>query len=316
MTRLVIPDDHPAVIAPSLAFRRLDPLSPKVYDTRPSSSEELTTRIREADVVINVRASSRFTADVLEQCKNLKLISIWGTGTDNVDLVAAQRLGIQVANTPGVNARAVAEHTIALILAVSKHLVDVDRGVRAGQWPRAMVQQFQGRTLGLLGTGAIGRWVARMGAGLGFRVIAWTFHPDEVFGREVRLEWVTPDALFTRSDVLSIHVRQSPETLGMVSREALLRLPQGALVVNTARGAILDEDALVDLLVSGHLGGAGLDVYRNEPLPIDSRLRALPNVVLTPHSAGITPETTEAGIALAIDNVFRFIQGEPRNLVF
>src|SRR4029453_10318721 len=166
-----------AVMSPSAAFRRLSGHDVRAYPTRPSSPGELADRIADSEIVINIRSTSRLTADVLEKCPALRLISIWGTGTDNVDLAAARARGIRVTNTPGVSAVAVAEHTLALILAVAKQTVQVDRQVRQGLWPRAMVTQLRGQTLGLIGTGAIGREVARLGAGLGMRVIAWTFHP-------------------------------------------------------------------------------------------------------------------------------------------
>src|SRR4029453_13916374 len=164
MPLIVIPDDEPAVLSPSLAFRRLAGHDVRTYPTRPAGSNDLANRIAGCAIVINIRATSRFTAEVLERSPALRLISIWGTGTDHVDLAAARARGIRVTNTPGVSAVAVAEHTLALILAVAKQTVHVDRQVRRGLWPRAMVTQLRGRTLGLIGTGAIGREVARLGA--------------------------------------------------------------------------------------------------------------------------------------------------------
>jgi len=166
MSRIVIPDDEPAVMAPSAAFATLAGHEVRTYADRPSSVAELVRRIRDAEMVINIRSTSKFTADVLAACPHLRLISIWGTGTDNVDLLAAKSRGVRVTNTPGVSAVAVAEHTLALIMAVAKQIVRVDGQVRRGEWPRAMVQQLRGKVLGVIGTGAIGREVARLG-------IAW-----------------------------------------------------------------------------------------------------------------------------------------------
>jgi phosphoglycerate dehydrogenase-like enzyme len=307
---IVIPDDEPAVMSPSLAFRKLAGNDVRTYPTRPSSPAELVSRIGDSQVVINIRASSRFTAEVLEQCPALRLVSIWGTGTDNVDLAAARRLGIRVTNTPGVSAVAVAEHTLALIMAVAKRIVQVDQQVRQGQWPRAMVTELRGKTLGLIGTGAIGREVARLGAGIGMRVIAWSFHP-----RGDVAEWVSLDEVFRQSDVLSIHVRLSPETSGLIRREHFELMRPGAILINTARGGVVNEPDLVQALQTNRIAGAGLDVFAVEPLPPDSPLSKLPNVVLSPHAAGITPEATEAGLALAIENVFSFLAGQPANVV-
>ena len=310
MANIVIPDDEPAVMSPSMAFRNLAGQNVRTYFTRPSGPAELAERIGDSDVVINIRSTSRFTADVLEECSALRLISIWGTGTDNVDLEAARRQGIRVTNTPGVSAVAVAEHTLALIMAVAKRTVQVDQQVRQGKWPRAMVTQLRGKTLGLIGTGAIGREVARLGAGIGMRVIAWTFHP-----RGDVAEWVAFEEVFRRSDVLSVHVRLSAETSGVIRREHLELMKPGAILINTARGGIVNEADLVQALLTNRIAGAGLDVFDTDPLPPESPLFALPNVVLTPHAAGITPEATEAGLALAIENVFAFLAGEPTNVV-
>ena len=310
MARIVIPDDEPAVMSRSMAFRHLAGHNVRTYFTRPSGPEDLVERIGDSDVVINIRSTSGFSADVLERCPALRLISIWGTGTDNVDLEAARRQGIRVTNTPGVSAVAVAEHTLALMMAVAKRTVQVDQQVRQGRWPRAMVTQLRGKTLGLIGTGAIGREVARLGAGIGMRVIAWTFHP-----RGDVAEWVAFEDVFRRSDVLSIHVRLSTETSGLIRREHLELMKRGAILINTARGGVVNEADLVQALVANRIAGAGLDVFETEPLPPESPLCSMPHVVLTPHAAGITPEAPEAGLARAIENVCAFLAGEPTNVV-
>jgi len=310
MPLIVIPDDEPAVMSPSGAFQKLSGYEVRTYATRPSGATELIDRIRDAEVVINIRATTRFSADVLPECKRLRLISIWGTGTDNVDLAAAKARGIRVTNTPGVSAIAVAEHTIALMFAVAKQIVLIDRAVREGQWPRAMATELRGKTLGLIGTGAIGREVARMAAALGMRVIGWTFHPVAEM-----VEWVAFDEIFRRSDVVSVHVRQSPETFHLIRREHFQSMKSSAFFINTARGAVVDEADLVHAVQTGRIAGAGLDVFEREPLPASSPLLSLGNVVLTPHAAGITPGTTEAGLALAIENVFSFLAGAAANVV-
>ena len=310
MPRIVIPDDEPAVMAPSAAFAKLAGHDVRTYADRPLRADELVARINDAEIVINIRSTSKFTVDVLERCPQLRLISIWGTGTDNVDLGAAKSRGVRVTNTPGVSAVAVAEHTLALIMAVAKQIVSVDRQVREGKWPRAMVPQLRGKVLGLLGTGAIGREVAKLGRAIGMRVVAWTFHP----GGDAA-EWIGFDDVFRQSDVVSVHVRQSIETSAMIRREHFEMMKPGAMFINTARGPIVNEADLIAALRTHRIAGAGLDVFDREPLPPDSPLYSLPNVVLTPHAAGVTPETTEAGLALAIENVFAFLAGRPSNVV-
>jgi phosphoglycerate dehydrogenase-like enzyme len=309
MPLIVIPDDAPPVLSRSDAVTQLRDCEHRIYPTLPANSEELVARIADADAVINIRSSTRFSADVLAACPQLRLISIWGTGTDHVDLVAAKALGLGVTNTPSVSAVAVAEHTVSLMFAVARQTVNIDRAVRTGEWPRAMVQQLHGKTLGVIGTGAIGREVARLGAGIGMNVIAWSFNQDGDYA------WVMLEDLFRRADVISVHVRQSPETLGMIRAEHFAMMRPTAIFINTARGRIVVEKDLVDALRSGRIAGAGLDVFETEPLPADSPLRLLPNVVLTPHAAGITHEATEAGLAMAIANVLAFRAGAPVHVV-
>jgi len=309
MSLIVIPDDAPPVLARSDAVAQLRDYEHRIYPTLPANSSELAARIAAAEAVINIRASTRFTAEVFDACPQLRLISIWGTGTDHVDLAAAKARGIAVTNTPAVSAVAVAEHAIALMFAVARQTVNIDRAVKAGEWPRAMVQQLHGKTLGVIGTGAIGREVARLGAGIGMDVIAWSFNQRGSYA------WVTFEDLFRRADVASVHVRQSPETMAMIRAKHFAMMKPGAIFINTARGRIVVEKDLVEALRSERLAGAGLDVFETEPLPADSPLRLLPNVVLTPHAAGITREATEAGLAMAIGNVLAFKAGTPMHVV-
>ena len=309
MPPIVIPDDAPPVLSRSDAIRQLRDHDHRLYETLPADARELVARIGDADAVINIRASTRFTAGVLAECPRLRLISIWGTGTDHVDLAAAKARGITVTNTPAVSAVAVAEHTVALMFAVARQTVNIDRAVRNGEWPRAMVQQLHGKTLGVIGTGAIGREVIRLGTGIGMNVIAWSFHQRGDY------QWVTLEELYRRSDVVSVHVRQSPETIGMIRGEHFAMMKPGAIFINTARGRIVVERDLIEALRGTGIAGAGLDVFETEPLPADSPLRLLPNVVLTPHAAGITREATEAGLAMAIGNVLAFRAGKPLHVV-
>jgi D-3-phosphoglycerate dehydrogenase len=310
MPRIVIPDDEPPVMAASSAFQKLSTYDVRVYPSRPATPAELVTRMQDAEIVINIRATSRFSKEVLTNSSKLQMISIWGTGTDHVDLEAAKACNIRVTNTPGVSAAAVAEHTLSLIMAAAKQTVPVDAQVRVGRWPRALVTQLRGKTLGLIGTGAIGREVARLGKGIGMDLIAWTFHPVADLA-----EWVTFDEVFRRSDIVSVHVRQSPQTEGMIGREHFDLMKSTAIFINTARGAIVREADLIDALTKQRIAGAGLDVFETEPLPANSPFFSMENVVLSPHSAGITPEATEAGLALAIKNVFDWLAGRPKNVV-
>lgn len=309
---IVVPDDAPAVLGRSAALDRLRTIAEvRYFDSLPQSGTELVERIRDADIVVNIRSSCRFTSEVFEACPKLRLLSIWGTGTDNIDLPAAQDHGITVTNTPGVAASSVAEHALALLLAVAHRIVPQDSAVRAGSWPRGDALVLQGKTAGVIGLGAIGRRFAQISRGIGMRVLAWSFHPKPLDG----VELVSLDDLLRASDVVSLHVRLSDQTERMIGAREFALMKPGAILINTARGAIVDEPALIQALSTGQIAAAALDVFSTEPLPAGHPITKLPNVVLTPHSAGITPEALEAGLQLAVTNVASFLSASPSNVV-
>jgi D-3-phosphoglycerate dehydrogenase len=218
---------------------------------------------------------------------------------------------VTVTNTPGVSATSIAEHSLALMLAVARGIPRLDVQTRAGAWPRGQMTQMHGKTLGIIGLGAIGRKFARLGEAIGMRVIAWTMHPDPALGFTL----VELDDLLRSSDVVSLHLRLSDQTRGFLGARELALMKPTAILINTARGPIVDEAALLDALRSKRLAGAGLDVYETEPLPAGHAIAELPNVVLTPHSAGVTVEALEAGLQMALDNVQNFLAGKPTNVV-
>ena len=305
--KVVVPDDCPPILALSPAFRRLqEGVQVEYFDTLPGTPERLIERCQGAVIVLNVRSSSKFTADVMERCPDLKLISVWGTGTDNIDLAAARRLGVKVTNTPAVSAYSVAEHCLALMLAAARRIPVQDAAVRVGSWPRGQGIELYGKTLGIVGLGAIGRRFAELGRAIGMRVIAWTMHPNASLGFEL----TSLDQLLGASDVVSIHLRLSPDTQGMIGAREFALMKKTAILINTARGPVVEEAALLDALANQRIAAAGLDVFTTEPLPPGHPLTTLPNVVLTPHSAGITPEALEAGLQMAVSNVLRFAGGE------
>jgi len=313
---IVVPDDNPPVMAGTPALERLRRAGEvRLYGSDATDPQVLSSRLRDAEVAVNIRGRTLFTADVLGGCPKLRLISIWGTGTDNVDLQAAAARGISVTNTPGANAIAVAEHTAALMLALVKQLAPADRGVRQGDWPRNLVPQLRGKRLGIIGTGLIGREVADMGKGLGLDVVAWTFHPDAGLAARHGFRYVELDELLRTSDILSIHLRATPDARHFLNRERLALLKPEAFLVNTARGALVDEIALVAFLREKRLAGAGLDVFETEPLPSGHPLTTLPSVLLTPHAAGMTPEVIQTGLAMAVENIENFLKGTPTHVV-
>ena len=317
MNRIVVPDDYPSVFIGSAAEARLREIGDvEIHTSNPQTPEELLNRVSGVDGIINIRAFCKFDADFFSNCSALKILSIWGTGTDHVDLSAAKNANVIVSNTPGVAAVSVAEHTLALMMAAARQIPGNDSSMRAGEWPRGQMTQLNGKTLGLIGLGAIGQQTARIAAGIGMKLIAWTFHPDDDFAAKVGLEFVDLNTLYERADVVSIHVRQSAETIGMIDAEAFSRMGPNTILVNTARGPILDEKALISALTNGTLAAAGLDVFDQEPLPPDHPLGKLKNVVLSPHNAGITPEVTEAGLLMSVENIAAALSGNPQNMVY
>ena len=316
VNRIVVPDDYPSVFTGSAAETRLREIGDAdIHTSNPQTSEELSQRVSGADGIINIRAFCKFDADFFSNCGGLKVLSIWGTGTDHVDLGAAENAGVIVSNTPGVAAVSVAEHTLALMMAAARQIPGNDSAMRAGDWPRGQMTQLHGKTLGLIGLGAIGRQTARIAAGVGMKLIAWTFHPDDDFAAEVGLEFVDLNTLYERADVVSIHVRQSVDTIGMIGTEAFSRMGPDTILVNTARGPVVDEEALISALENGSLAAAGLDVFDQEPLPPNHPIGKLKNVVLSPHNAGITPEVTEAGLLMSVENIAAALSGNPQNVV-
>jgi glyoxylate reductase len=240
----------------------------------------------------------------LELFPDLRLVANYGVGYDRVDVSACRERGVAVTNTPGVLDAAVADLTLALMLACRRHLVASDRFVREGRWrhgwarPELLGRDLEGATLGVVGLGRIGRQVATRAQAFGMRII---FHR--------RTGGLPLEELLRTADVVSLHLPLTPETDGLISRERLALLRDGATLINTARGAIVDEDALVEELASGRIS-AGLDVFADEPR-VPERLLDLPNVVLTPHVASATVETRAAMTRVLVDNVLAFLRGDP-----
>jgi D-3-phosphoglycerate dehydrogenase len=310
MTRIVIPDDSPPIITGTAALERIRSAAPTVvFNTPPASEDDLIRRIEGAHTVVNIRGYCKFPSRVLETVSGtLRHLAVWGTGTDNIDLTVARWLGIVVSNTPGTATDAIAEHTLGLLLAVAKRLVPLDASVRQGRWERGILFQCFGKTLGIIGTGAIGSRFAELGQSIGMRVIAWTLHPDAEKARRIGFAHVsTLDELLQEADVVSLHLRSSPATRRIIGPEQFVRMKTGAIFLNTARADLVDEDALLDALRSGKLLGAGLDVFTKEPVPTDEPLKSFPNVVLTPHTGANTPETLERGLTLCAENVVSYL---------
>jgi glyoxylate reductase len=255
-------------------------------------------------VQILVAADVQIGGEELDLLPDLRLVANYGVGYDNVDLAACRERGLAVTNTPGVLDAAAADLTLALILACRRHLVEADQFVRGRRWrhgwarPERLGHDLAGSMLGLVGLGRIGAEVARRAEAFGMHVV-----------HHRRRDGLPLDELLGTADIVSLHVPLTLETNGLISRERLALLHDGGTLINTARGAIVDEEALVDELVSGRIS-AGLDVFVDEPR-VPERLFGLPNVVLTPHIASATVETRAAMTRVLVDNVLAYLRGEP-----
>lgn len=251
------------------------------------------------------------TAAMLEEAPRLRLVQKIGVGVNTIDLEACRARGIAVCNMPGTNSRAVAEATLALLLAVLRRIAWLDRETRAGRgWalPEDLADrlgELGGRRVGLVGMGAVPRLLAPVLAALGAEPVYWSRRelPD------APARFLPLDELLATSDVVSLHLPLTPETSGFLSAERIARMKRGAVLINTARGGLVDEAALLAALESGHLLGAGLDVFAREPVPADHPLLARPDVVVMPHLAWLTPETLERSLAVAVENCRRLAAG-------
>ena len=248
---------------------------------------------------------SYMPTELVAQCPQLKHIVFLGTGAASyMNIAELKERGVTVHTIKGYGDTAVAEHTIALMFAAARDVARMDRDVRAGTWTPQEGMQLFGKTLGIIGLGGIGGEMARMGKGLGMEVIGWNRTPRA----DAPCPLVDIDTLLARADVVSLNLVLTDETRGFLGRDRIARMKPGALLVNTARGALVDETALIDALRSEHIRHAGLDVFHNEPLAADNPLAQLPNVTLTAHAAFRTLEASMTLLRRAIDTV-RGLQG-------
>jgi phosphoglycerate dehydrogenase-like enzyme len=310
--RIVVPDCLGDVVVEDCFARHLA-VHPDISIHRDAPADEaaLADRLATAECALLHFEGARLTGAVIAKAPRLGIISIAGAGTGCVDLDAAKARGIRVVTTPQAAIPAVAEMTVALMLALARRLPTLDGAVRAGDWPAVHGFDLDGKTLGLLGLGGIGRHVARIAAGFGMRVIAWSPHLTEARAAEAGAKQRALSDLMAEADVVSVHLRAVAELAGLIDRAMLGRMKPGAVLINTARAALVDEDALYDLLRERRIGGAGLDVFGGEPLRAGHRWAELPNVVLAPHTAWRTVDTLDRFVSRAVANAVRPKTPEP-----
>jgi phosphoglycerate dehydrogenase-like enzyme len=316
MTRIVIPADHPPQLQGSPHLERLKQHGEVVlYRDRPADDDEKVRRAQGAACILNSRGAVKWTADVLRRLPDLKMITTCGIGTDAIDIEAARQQGIIVCNIPGQTAPIVAEHALALMLGAARQLWQQTDVMKQGGWNVPFNTYLRGKLLGVIGTGSIGAETLRLAQAIGMRTQAWTFHPTPERARELNTTFVNLDELLRSSDVVSVHVKLTDKTRGMLGRREIGLLKPGALFINTARGAVVDNAALAQALKSGKLAGAGIDVFEVEPTPPDHPLLGCPNVVLTPHVADQNVEGMDILNKGAVDNVIAFLEGRTQHRV-
>lgn len=313
---IVVPGDDPAQIQGSPNLERLEPYGDVIlYTDRPATLEEKVARAKDADILINTRGIVTWPGEVLRQLPKLRLIATCSIGTDMIGLEVAREMGIVVSNQPGRTSPVVAEHMFGLMFAAAKRAAFFTTEVKAGRWPRMDNILLQGKTLGIIGTGNIGAEMARLGRAIGMNVIAWTFNPSPERAESLGVRYVELDELLRTADVVSLHLRLTNESRHIIGAHEFGLMKPNALLVNAARGGLVDTDALVEALNSGRLGGAAIDVYDEEPPPTDHPLLSCKQVVLTPHCADMTPEGVELLNEGAVDNIIAFLEGRPQNVV-
>ena len=312
----MVPGDDPPQIQSSPHLDRLAPYGDIVlYTDRPTTSKEKVNRAKEADILINSRGMVNWTAPVLRQLPKLQMITTCSIGTDMIDLQIAKELGVVVCNQPGRTAPVVAEHAFGLMFALAKRAAFHTTETKAGRWNRIDNIFLRNKVLGIIGTGNTGSEMIKLGQAIGMNVIAWTLHPSQERADRLSIQYVSLEELLQTADVISLHVKLTNESKNLIGKQELELMKQGALLINCARGEVVQTDALVEALNVGHLGGAGIDVYDQEPPPFDYPLLACKQVILTPHCADMTPEGVDLLNQGAVDNIIAYLEGRPKNTV-
>ncbi len=315
MLRVALLDDYQRVALRSADWQSLAAdVAVEAFHDHLTDQESLVTRLRPFDVVMALRERTPFPRSLLERLPNLKLIATAGMRNAAIDVAAATELGILVCGTAG-SSRTTMELTWGLILALLRRIPREDRAVRAGRWQETVGIGLEGKVLGIVGLGNIGGQVAEVARAFHMRVLAWSQNLTDERAAACGAERVAKEELLARADVVTIHLQLSPRTTGLIGAPELARMQPAAYLVNTSRGPIVDERALVDALRRAAIAGAGLDVFDQEPLPPDHPLLALPNVIFTPHLGYVTAGTYRVFYGQTLDNIRAFLAGAPQRVL-
>ncbi len=310
MKRIAVLDDYQGGVLSLPYWRRLDGrASVEAFRDTLGDEEALVRRLLPFEIVVPIRERTRFPASLFARLPNLELLAFTGRNTGHVDVPAATARGILVTDTGGSGAGPV-ELTIGLMIAVVRRIPQEDRALRLGQWQKSVGVELARKTLGILGLGRIGSQIAAFGQFLGMRVLAWgpTLTPERATAAGAT--YVSLETLFSESDVISLHLRLSEQSRGLVTANLLARMKRTAYLINTARGPLIEETALVAALRDRQIAGAGLDVYDFEPLPAGHPLLALENVVLTPHLGYVTEEAYHVFFRQVVESIVSYLDGQ------
>lgn len=276
---------------------------------RPMQPEEIVPVLQGVDGYI--AGLDFITKEVIENAPDtLKAISRYGVGYERVDIAAAKEKGIIVTNTPGANTQAVADLAFGLLICACRNICVLDQQVKEGRWPRQYGVELYGKTLGILGFGSIGKAVAKRAAGFSMNVLAYDPYVSKQAAAQNGAELVGISDIFKQSDFISLHLPVTEQTRNLVNAEAIDTMKQGVVLINTARGGLIDEDAALKALLSGKIAGLGLDAFSVEP-PSNSPLLRLPNVIATPHTGAHTKEAMDNMANMAVDNLIAVLSGKP-----
>jgi phosphoglycerate dehydrogenase-like enzyme len=314
---VVIPDDIGGAFRSAPNVERIRKVATvQIHRSRPSDATDLGERIRGADIVLSFRpAFTKFPKQALDRAPNLKMICISGTGVEDVDVSEATARRIAVANVPGPSNLAVAEHCLALLFAVARAVPAQDRAIRRGEWKAMQGIELGGKTLGVIGVGGISSALVPLARGLGMKVISWSRNNDPARAAAIGSRAVSFDELLAVADVISLHLRLNDTTRNMIGASQFARMKRGVILINTARGGVIEEAALVRALNDRQIAGAGLDVFAHEPLPAGHPFLTMENVVMTPVAAWSTVDASARMINQSIENVVQFLAGTPANIV-
>jgi phosphoglycerate dehydrogenase-like enzyme len=309
--KVAVLDDYQQVCLRYGAWDELgDAVDVTVFSDHVTDEESLVDRLVAFPVVVAMRERTAFPRRVLEQLPGLRLLVTTGMGNAAIDLGAARDYGVVVSGTGGLGPPT-AELTWALILGLARHLVAEDHSIRSGGWQRSVGFDLAGATLGVVGLGRLGSRVAQIGLAFGMDVIAWSENLQSETARARGVRAVNKVELFRTADVVTVHLQLSERTRGLITKDDLALLKPTATIVNTSRGPIIDEGALLEALVAGQLAGAGLDVFDVEPLPADHPLRSAPRTLLTPHIGYVTDGTYRVFYREAVEDIAAFLAGHP-----